>query len=227
MCILRVLPEKTSERIGQERAGTEWTVVKSKIRLCIRNHSYGRFLHGGILMGIALPIPAHRAKSHDFACWWPAAADHSRSADACREKIKFLILERRPHAKNEEKSEIYRKDKSNLRTSTETVHELLHRQAEDAGMTLSEFAAQMLMKGRVNTSYVFYVHPDEIEAITREFAAIGNNLNQIAAFFNSGGLPSHVMRENINHAISCIFEMREQVAEMAGKNYGNLKAHRK
>mgnify|MGYP000078544635 len=88
---------------------------------------------------------------------------------------------------------------------TEAVHEILHQQAEDAGMTLSEFAAQMLMKGRVNTSYVFYVHPDEIEAITREFAAIGNNLNQIAAFFNSGGLPSHVMCENINHAISCIF----------------------
>ena len=33
--------------------------------------------------------------------------------------------------------------------------------------------------------------------------------------------------ENINHAIACIFEMREQVAEMAGKNYGNLKAYRK
>ena len=110
---------------------------------------------------------------------------------------------------------------------TETVHELLHRQAEDAGMTLSQFAAQMLMKGRVNTSYVFYVHPDEIEAITREFAAIGNNLNQIAAFFNSGGIQSRAMLENINHAISCIFEMREQVAEMAGKNYGNFKAHRK
>jgi len=89
MCILRVLPEKTSERIGQERAGTEWTVVKSKIRLCIRNRSYGRFLHGSIFMGIALPIPAHRAKSHDFACWWPAAADHSRSADALPGKSNF------------------------------------------------------------------------------------------------------------------------------------------
>ena len=64
-------------------------------------------------------------------------------------------------------------------------------------------------------------------AITREFAAIGNNLNQIAAFFNSGGIQSRAMHENINHAISCIFEMREQVAEMAGKNYGNLKAYRK
>ena len=40
---------------------------------------------------------------------------------------------------------------------TEVVHDLLHRQAEDAGMTLSEFAAQMLMKGSVNISYVFYV----------------------------------------------------------------------
>ena len=82
---------------------------------------------------------------------------------------------------------------------TEVVRELLHQQAEDAGMTLSEFAAQMLMKGRVNISYVFYVHPDEIEAITREFAAIGNNLNQIAAFFNSGGIQSRAMHENINH----------------------------
>ena len=70
---------------------------------------------------------------------------------------------------------------------TEVVHELLHQQAEDAGMTLSEFAAQMLMKGHVNTSYVFYVHPDEIEAITREFAAIGNNLNQIAKKLNENG----------------------------------------
>ena len=50
---------------------------------------------------------------------------------------------------------------------------------------------------------------------------------EIAAFFNSGGIQSRAMLENINHAISCIFEMREQVAEMAGKNYGNLKAHRK
>ena len=61
-----------------------WTfdVEKSKIRLCIRNRSCGRFPHGGILMGIVLPIPSHRAKSHDFAHWWPATAGHSRSVDA-------------------------------------------------------------------------------------------------------------------------------------------------
>ena len=81
------LTGKTLEKIGQERAETEWTVVKSKIRLCIRNRSYGRFLHGGILMGIVLPIPSHRAKSHDFACWWPVAAGHSRSAGALPGKL--------------------------------------------------------------------------------------------------------------------------------------------
>lgn len=36
---------------------------------------------------------------------------------------------------------------------TEVVYELLHQQAEDAGMTLSQFAAQMLMKGRVNQQF--------------------------------------------------------------------------
>ena len=98
------------------------------------------------------------------------------------------------------------------------------------GMTYHEDVAAVkdsFKKMLADTSYVFYVHPDEIEAITREFAAIGNNLNQIAAFFNSGGIQSRAMHENINHAIACIFEMREQVAEMAGKNYGNIKAHRK
>ena len=40
-------------------------------------------------MGIALPIPSHRAKSHDFACWWPVAAGHSRSADALPGKSNF------------------------------------------------------------------------------------------------------------------------------------------
>lgn len=85
MCILRVLPENTPEKIGQERAGTEWMVVKSKIRLRIRNRSYGRFLHGGILMGIALPIPSHRAKSHDFAYWWPAQQVTAGVQTHCRE----------------------------------------------------------------------------------------------------------------------------------------------
>ena len=85
MCILHVLPENTPEKIGQERAGTEWTVVKSKIRLCIRNRSYGRFFYGGILMGIVLPIPSHRAKSHDFAYWWPAQQVTAGVQMHCRE----------------------------------------------------------------------------------------------------------------------------------------------
>ena len=69
----------TGKYAGENRAGTGWDRV--------RNCSYGRFLHSGILMGIALPIPSHRAKSHDFAHWWPAAAGHSRSADALPGKL--------------------------------------------------------------------------------------------------------------------------------------------
>ena len=90
-----------------------------------------------------------------------------------------------------------------------------------------EYDAGKNLKEQMESAVALYNSEMSLQAITREFAAIGNNLNQIAAFFNSGGIQSRAMHENINHAIACIFEMREQVAEMAGKNYGNIKAHRK
>ena len=65
MCILRVLPEKTSERIGQERAGTEWTVVKSKIRLCMDFQNLLKLEYGILLKdhrGRFSYLPADRDK---------------------------------------------------------------------------------------------------------------------------------------------------------------------
>ena len=45
---------------------------------------------------------------------------------------------------------------------------------------------------------------------------------------NSENLPATVdARKDLTQVSGSYYEMREQVAEMAGKNYGNLKAHRK
>ena len=63
-----------------------------------------------------------------------------------------------------------------------------------------------------------------LKSILSYFCISKESYNACAIPQASGTL---IMLENINHAIACIFEMREQVAEMAGKNYGNLKAHRK
>ena len=110
---------------------------------------------------------------------------------------------------------------------TEQEYSYLSSMAEKAGLRFSEYCRNMLMEGRVIHRFEIVADMNAVKAVARKLSGIGNNLNQIAAFFNSGGIQSRAMLENINHAISCIFEMREQVAEMAGKNYGNLKAHRK
>ncbi len=83
------------------------------------------------LDGDCAPIPSHRAKSHDFAVGGLPQQVTAGVQMHCQEN-QTLILERRTHATDEEKSETYRKDKSNLARVTETVHELLRQQAEDA-----------------------------------------------------------------------------------------------
>ena len=61
----------------------------------------------------------------------------------------------------------------------------------------------------------------ELQKLTDEFSAIGNNLNQIARYFNMGGLQSKAMREEINDCISAIMKMRKTVIDMAGDFHGS------
>ena len=56
----------------------------------------------------------------------------------------------------------------------------------------------------------------ELQKYTNELAVIGNNLNQIAKYFNLGGLQSQAMRERIHSCIAAIMEMRKKVLDMAG-----------
>jgi hypothetical protein len=55
---------------------------------------------------------------------------------------------------------------------------------------------------------------------------IGNNLNQIAAFFNSGGIQSRAMLEEINRCMTDLRAMRKEIAGLAGDYRGNLKTRR-
>ena len=110
---------------------------------------------------------------------------------------------------------------------TDTEYEIVAENAKSANLTLAEYARNQIMNKKVTVKYEIVADIPELKKLIAEFGKIGSNLNQIARHFNSGGIQSRAMLENINHAISCIFEMREQVAEMAGKNYGNLKAYRK
>ena len=62
--------------------------------------------------------------------------------------------------------------------------------------------------------------PPDYHAMMRQLYGLTNNLNQIARYFNMGGLQSKAMREEINSCVVEIMILRKRVLEMAGDFHG-------
>jgi len=110
---------------------------------------------------------------------------------------------------------------------SDVQHDIVLGNAAKAGMTMADYIRRQAVHGKVNAEYRVVADFPKIQELTRELSAIGNNLNQIARYFNSGGLQSQAIREEINAAITAIMEMRNIALEMAGEFYGNTETYRK
>ncbi len=77
--------------------------------------------------------------------------------------------------------------------------------------------------GKVEVRYSISIPIEEAREITRLLANATANLNQIAKYFNMGGLRSKEVQEQINATIESIFDIRRMVKEMTDKGYGNFK----
>ena len=92
--------------------------------------------------------------------------------------------------------------------------------AKQIGISMAEYIRQQAVFGKVEISYPIVVDFPQLEKLTNEFAAIGNNLNQIAQYFHLGGLQSKAMCEEINSCIAEIMKMRKDVMNLAGDFHG-------
>ena len=103
----------------------------------------------------------------------------------------------------------------NLRL-TDTQYEIISESARRSNLTLSEYIRRQLLQSKVIAKYEIVADVPELKRLIAEFGKIGNNLNQIARHFNSGGIHSQEIRKELNQCIADIYEMKYSVLKMAG-----------
>lgn len=76
----------------------------------------------------------------------------------------------------------------------------------------------------INVRFEIVADAPEIKKLISEFGKICRNLNQIARYFNQGGILSSEMRKEIKKCVGTIYEMKYEVMRMVrefrGARYG-------
>ena len=75
--------------------------------------------------------------------------------------------------------------------------------------------------------YVLRLDLPELKEMVSLLRRSSNNLNQIAKYFNQGGILSQEMRGEINKRLRDLYEMKYKVMEMAGDFHGNTETYSK
>ena len=104
---------------------------------------------------------------------------------------------------------------------SKTEYEIFLERANTSNMTVSDFIRNALDNQNVIIKYEIIADVPEIKKLISECGKIGSNLNQIARYFNQGGIISAEMRGEIKKCIRDIYEMKYEVMKMAGDFRGS------
>ena len=104
---------------------------------------------------------------------------------------------------------------------TDTEFSIIENAATQAEMSISEYMRTQTMEGKVNARFEIVADVNQIKKLIGEFGKIGSNLNQIARYFNQGGIISSEMRKEIKKSLRDIYEMKYEVMRMAGDFRGS------
>ena len=104
---------------------------------------------------------------------------------------------------------------------TDTEFSIIENSSDQAYMSISEFMRKQIMEGQFNTKFEVVADVKEIKKLIGELGKIGSNLNQIARYFNQGGIISSEMRKEIKKSLRDIYEMKYEVMRMTGDFRGS------
>ena len=117
---------------------------------------------------------------------------------------------------NKKKEEEFRHDHNIMLRLTKEEYKVLRKDALQAKMTIASFVREIIVQRNVTVSYRVVVDMEEVRAIGRELNSIGNNLNQIAQYFHTGGSRSEYILQEINSGIKELERIRKKTEGLAG-----------
>ena len=129
-------------------------------------------------------------------------------------------------ARPKKETEKYRNHRITIRF-TDLEYSIIETAARQTNMSLAAYVRTQVLKGQVLTKIEIVTDVPEIKKLLAEFGKIGSNLNQIAKYFNQGGILSQEMRGEINKRLRDLYEMKYKVMEMAGDFHGNTETYSK
>ena len=107
----------------------------------------------------------------------------------------------------------------------DTEYDIVTENAQTANLSVAEYARKQVMNQRITMKYEVVADVPELKKLISEFGKIGSNLNQIAKYFNQGGILSSEMRNEIRKSLRDIYEMKYKVTKMAGNFHGDTETH--
>ena len=105
------------------------------------------------------------------------------------------------------------------------LYEKIANGAKAGNLSQVEFARQLLKKGKITTKYEVVADVAELKKLIAQFGKIGSNINQIAHYYNAGGLRSREMYERLQCALSQLYTMKYEVEKMGGDFRGYSQAY--
>ena len=99
--------------------------------------------------------------------------------------------------------------------------------AREANLSLAAYIRRQAFYNDTVIHYDIIQNPKELKKLVGELGKISSNLNQIARYFNTGGMRSLAMEDDIHDCIAMLFDLRKKVLKMGGDHGGRVKAHRK
>ena len=122
---------------------------------------------------------------------------------------------------NKKKESEFKHDHNVMLRLTEEEYEVLKEDALQAKMSVAVFARNIVVQRNVTINFKVVADMEDVRSIGRELYAIGNNLNQIAQYFHTGGARSECILQEINRGIKDLERIRKSIEKRAGDGNGS------